>query len=302
MKKFLIILASVFILIIAAAFIVPVVFKDDIKAVVDDALAESVNADIVWDAEDFSLSLFSNFPNVTAGLNNFGVINRAPFEGQILFAVSELEVEVDLLSLLGDQMKINGIVLNTPEIYINVLEDGSANYDITIPSAEEVPSAPVTEAEPVAYNIGIDHWEIINGHIVYDDASLPFRLEMKNVQHSGSGDLNQDEFDLDTYTKVDSMTVTFDGVEYLSDKAITADAIINISDEFGRYTFKENSVSVNDFTLSFDGFLALLPDGSMDMNIDYAAPESTFKSLLSLVPGVYTKDFGDIQSSGLLSF
>ena len=79
MKKFLIIIASIFVLIIAAAFIVPAVFKDDIKAVVDDALAESVNADIVWDTEDFSLSLFRNFPNVTAGLNNFGVINRAPF-------------------------------------------------------------------------------------------------------------------------------------------------------------------------------------------------------------------------------
>lgn len=302
MKKFLIIIASIFVLIIAAAFIVPVVFKDDIKAVVDDALAESVNADIVWDTEDFSLSLFRNFPNVTAGLNNFGVINRAPFEGQILFAVSELEVEVDLFSLMGDQIKINGILLNTPEIYIKVLEDGTANYDIAIASEETVPVEPTTEAEPTAYNIGIDHWEIIDGHVVYDDASLPFKLEMKNLQHTGRGDLNQDEFDLDTFTKADSVSVEFDGVEYLSDKAITADAIINISDEFGRYTFKENRMSVNDFTLSFDGFLALLPDGSMDMNIDYSAPESTFKSLLSLVPGVYTQDFKDIQSSGLLSF
>ena len=302
MKKFLIIIASIFILIIAAAFIVPVVFKDDIKAVVDDALAESVNADIVWDTEDFSLSLFSNFPNVTAGLNNFGVINRAPFEGQILFAVSELEVEVDLFSLLGDQIKINGIILNTPEIFIKVLEDGTANYDIAMASEEAAPAEPTAGTEPAAYNIGIDHWEISNGHIIYDDASLPFKLEMKNLQHTGSGDLNQDEFDLDTFTQVDSVTVKFDGVEYLSDKAITADAIINISDEFGRYTFKENRVSVNDFMLSFDGFLALLPDGSMDMDINYSAPESTFKSLLSLVPGVYTQDFKDIQSSGILSF
>ncbi len=301
MKKFLIVLASIFVLIIAAAFVVPVVFKDDIKAVVDDALAESVNADIVWDTEDFSLSLFRNFPNVTAGLNNFGVLNRAPFDGQILFAVSELEVEVDLLSLLGDQIRINGIILNMPEIYIRVLEDGTANYDIAIAGEETVQAAPA-ESEPAAYNIGIDHWEIVDGHIVYDDASLPFKLEIKNLQHNGSGDLNQDEFDLSTNTRADSVTVAFDGVEYLSNKNIAADVVINISDEFGRYTFKENSVSVNDFTLSFDGFLALLADGSMDMDINYSTPESTFKSLLSLVPGVYTQDFKDIESSGLLSF
>ncbi|TRX58359.1 AsmA family protein [Fulvivirga sp. M361] len=302
MKKVLIILASIFLLLIVVAIAVPILFKDDIKAAVDDVLAESVNADIVWDTDDFSLSLLSNFPNVTAGMNNFGVINRAPFEGQILFAVQELEVEVDLFSLMGDQIKINGIRLNSPEIFIHVLEDGSANYDIAI-ATEEMPTTPAPASEEAtAYNIGIDHWEITNGHIVYDDATLPFKLEIKELQHSGNGDLNQDEFDLNTKTKADSVTVIFDGVEYLSDKNVAADVIINISDEFGRYTFKENRVSVNDFALSFDGFLALLADGSMDMDINYAAPESSFKSLLSLVPGIYTQEFSDIQSEGTLSF
>lgn len=303
MKKVLITLGVIFILVIAAAFIVPVVFKDDIKAAVDNALSESVNADIVWDAEDFSLSLFSNFPNVTAGLNNFGVLNRAPFEGEILFAVRELEVEVDLFSLFGDQIKINGILLNNPEVNIKVLEDGTANYDIALPSTEEETVVEDTvSTEPTAYNIGIDHWQIIDGHIVYDDASLPFKLELVDVQHNGSGDLNQDEFDLTTFTKADSVTVIFDAVEYVSDKSIEADVVINISDEFGKYTFKENAIKVNDFALSFDGFLALLPDGSMDMDINYAAPESEFKNLLSLVPGVYTQDFGSMQTDGSLSF
>lgn len=303
MKKILIVFGTIIILLIAVAAIVPVLFKDDIKAAVDDALAESVNADIVWDAEDFSLSLFSNFPNVTAGLNNFGVLNRAPFEGEILFAVQELEVEVDLLSLLGDQIKINGILLNTPEVSIKVLADGTANYDIAMP-AEEVPQA-VEESvneEAAAYNIGIDHWEIIDGHIVYDDQSLPFKLELNNVQHTGSGDLNQDEFDLSTFTKSSAVTVAYDGIEYVTEKSLEADVVINISDEFGRYTFKENTVKVNDFNLSFDGFLALLADGSMDMDITYAAPGSSFKSLLSLIPGVYTQDFGSIETDGSLSF
>ncbi|MEM7108419.1 MAG: AsmA-like C-terminal region-containing protein [Bacteroidota bacterium] len=303
MKKVLIVFGVFIILLVAILAIVPVIFKDDIKAAVDDALAESVNADIVWDAEDFSLSIFSNFPNVTAGLNNFGVLNRAPFEGEILFAVQELEVEVDLFSLLGDQIKVNGILLNNPEINIKVLEDGTANYDIAIPGEDNPKTAADTATEAAtAYNIGIDHWEIISGHIVYDDATLPFKLELKEFQHTGSGDLNQDEFDLSTYTRADSVTVVFDGIEYVSDKSLEADVVITISEEFGKYTFKENVAKVNDFTLSFDGFLALLPDGSMDMDIKYAAPESSFKSLLSLVPGVYTEDFASIKTDGTLSF
>jgi len=300
MKKVLIVFGIIVIVSLAAAAILPVVFKDDIKATIDKELAKSVNADIVWDTEDFSLSLFSNFPNVTAGLNNFGVLNRAPFEGDILFAVKEFEVEVDLFSLFGDQIKINGISLNEPKIYIKVLEDGTANYDIAV----EDTSAPEEPADTTstAFNIGIDHWVITNGHIIYDDATIPYAMELKNVQHSGSGDFTQDVFDLNTQTTADSVSVIFDGTEYVTDKHLEANATIAISDEYSRYTFKENQLKVNDFAMGFDGFLALNDDGSMDMDITYATQENTFKSLLSLVPGIYTKDFDGIETEGSLSF
>lgn len=300
MKKFLIVIACIIVFLLAAAFIVPIVFKDDIKAAVDNALAETVDADIVWDTEDFSLSLFRNFPNATAGLNNFGIFNRAPFDGQLLFAVEALEVEVDIFSLFGDQIRIVGIDLNHPEIFIKTLEDGTANYDIMI--ASEDSTAVTTDTTTTAYNIGIDHWNITDGHIVYDDETIPFKLELKNVNHSGSGDFTQDEFDLNTNTVSDSVTVAFDGQEYVSNKQLDADVTLTISDEYSRYTFKENQVKINDFGLSFEGFLALLDDGSMDMDINYAARENSFKSLLSLVPGVYTEDFQGIETEGTLAF
>jgi len=301
MKKLLIVLASIIVIFLAAAFIVPIVFEDDIKASIDEALEDSVNADIVWDTEDFSLSLFTNFPNVTAQLNNFGVFNRAPFEGQILFAVEQFEVEVDLFSLMGEQIKINGIYLNHPEIFIKILEDGTANYDIAKASEETEEEAPA-DTSATSFNIGIDHWQIVNGHLKYDDATIPFSMELKGLQHSGSGDFTQDVFDLNTSTQADSVFVTFDGTEYVSGKRLDAQALLSISDEYSRYTFKENQAKINDFSIGFDGFLALNDDGSMDMDISYATKENTFKSLLSLVPGIYTEDFNDIETEGNLSF
>ncbi|MBL6447448.1 AsmA family protein [Fulvivirga sp. 29W222] len=301
MKKVLIAFGCIIIILLAAAFIVPLIFKDDIKASIDKALAESVNADVVWDTEDFGISLFKNFPNATATLNNFGIINKAPFEGQILFAVQHFEVEVDIFSLLGDQIKIEGIQLDHPEIFVKVLEDGTANYDIAI-TDESAPEEVETDTTATEFNIGIDHWEITSGHLVYDDRSIPFKMELTNLQHSGSGDFTQDIFDLVTKTSADSVSVIFDGTEYVSNKHIEIDAILAISDEYGKYTFKENTVMVNDFSLSFDGYLALLEDGSMDMDINYGTKENTFKSLLSLVPGIYTADFNDIETEGTLAF
>ncbi|QSE98226.1 AsmA-like C-terminal region-containing protein [Fulvivirga lutea] len=303
MKKLVIILGVVIVLILGAAVAIPIIYKDDIKKAIDDVLAESVNADIKWAPEDFSISLFTNFPNATAQLSNFGVVNRAPFEGHVLFAVESFEVEIDIFSLFGEQIVVNGIELIKPQIDIKVLEDGTANYDIAVPSEEtETPEPEPESAEPSKFNVGINHWAIVEANIIYDDATLPFKLDIKNFNHSGSGDFNQDQFDLSTLTQAESVSVTFDGIEYMSEKQLNADITLNISENYGRYTFKENTVSVNDFSLGFNGFLALNEDGSMDMDLSYATKETTFKSLLSLVPGVYTEDFGSIKTEGNLSF
>ena len=87
----------------------------------------------------------------------------------------------------------------------------------------------------------------------------------------------------------------------LTNKRVSLDAVIEISEEYTKYTFKENQAKINDFGLAFDGWFKMNPtDFSMD--ISYATPENSFKSLLSLVPGVYTKDFGSIKTSGDLAF
>ncbi|MEX2335776.1 MAG: AsmA-like C-terminal region-containing protein, partial [Fulvivirga sp.] len=179
--------------------------------------------------------------------------------------------------------------------------DGTANYDIAI--ADETAAAEAeTDTAATAYNIGIDHWQITNGHVIYDDQTIPFKLELHNLGHSGSGDFTQDIFDLTTSTVADSVTVDFDGTEYVTNKHLEVEAVLAVSDEFSRYTFKENDVKINDFNLSFDGYLVLLEDGSMDMDINYGTRENTFKSLLSLVPGVYTDDFKAIDTEGNLTF
>jgi uncharacterized protein involved in outer membrane biogenesis len=296
LKWFGIILGTLLVLIVAAALIVPVVFKDDIKAAIEKAAAKSVNADVVF--SDFNLSLFRHFPNVTAELDQLGVMNRAPFEGQLLFATDKFEVEVNLKDILfGDQLKVKGISLIRPVINVKVLKDGRANYDIAIPSADTVQTADTASN----FSFGIEHWEIVNGDVTYDDQSLPYILHVKGLDHSGSGDFTQDEFDLNTKTVADSVSTAFDGVEYLTDKRIEINATVSISEQYTKYTFKENAVKVNDFAMSFDGWFKM-NEKDFGMDLTFKSPENSFKSLLSLVPGIYTSSFKDLKTSGELAF
>ncbi|MBX2913780.1 MAG: AsmA family protein [Cyclobacteriaceae bacterium] len=286
-------------LLIAAAFILPVVFKEDIKAAIDKEIEKNVNADVVFDVNNFSLSLFRNFPDVTVEIKELGVFNRAPFEGTPLFVIERLDAEVNLKDVVfGDQLRLKGITMVEPQITIKVLADGRANYDITYPSTD---TTVVTEQEASTFSFGIDHWEIVNGEVIYDDESIPFYTAITGLNHSGSGNFNEKAFDLKTKTAIESVTVRFDGVEYISKKQAEVNAVIGISEDYTLYTFKENLTRLNDFTLSANGWFKMNPN-DFGMDISFSSPENTFKSLLSLVPGVYTQDFGKIETKGELAF
>ncbi|HCM77013.1 MAG TPA: hypothetical protein DIS90_11565, partial [Cytophagales bacterium] len=190
-KKLLIGLGVILILVLATAIIVPIVFKDDIKAAIDKEISSTINADVIFDVDHFDLTLFKNFPNATAVISELGVFNRAPFEGVPLFVVERLEVEVNLKDLLfGDELRLKGITLIRPQINIRVLADGRANWDITHPSTDTVA---VEEEGSGTFSFGIDHWQIVDGDISYDDKSIPFAMSMKGLNHTGNGDFNEKE-------------------------------------------------------------------------------------------------------------
>ena len=298
-KKILIGLGIFVIVIVAAAIIIPIAFKDDIKQAIDKELAKSINADVIFDVNNFSLTVFRNFPNITVEVKELGVFNRAPFEGIHLFVVERFDVEVNLKDVIfGNQLRIKGITLVHPQISIKVLKDGKANYDIAIPSTDTVKRA---ADEPSKFSFGIDHWEIDNGELIYDDASLPFYTSLKGLNHSGSGDFNDQAFDLKTKTVVDSVTIAYGGSEYFSNKRVEIDATIGISEAYAKYTFKENSAKLNDFAMSFDGWFKM-NEKDFGMDINFKSPDNSFKSLLSLVPGMYSKDFNKIETKGDLAF
>ncbi len=298
-KKILIGFGVLIVLLVAAAIIIPRVFKDDIKASIDKEIAKSVNADVIFDANNFSLSIFRHFPNITVEVKELGVFNRAPFEGVHLFVVERLDVEVNLMDVLfGDQLRVKGITLTRPQININVLKDGQANYNITYPSTDTTSSE---NKEPSKFSFGIDRWEIVEGEVVYDDKSIPYFLMLKGLHHTGSGDFTQDVFDLRTNTVADTVTTSYGSMELLTSKRVEINAVISISEDVSKYTFKENTAKVNDFAMNFDGWFKM-NEKDFGMDITFKSPENSFKSLLSLVPGIYTKDFGKIETRGDLSF
>ncbi len=129
LKKILIGLGSFIVLLLLAAFILPIVYKGKIEIMVKEEINKSLNAKV--DFASYDLTIFSSFPNLSIELNNLSVVNQSPFEGDTLAGMKQLSLTIDIMSVIGGgQIDIESILLNQPLINLLVLKDGRANWDI----------------------------------------------------------------------------------------------------------------------------------------------------------------------------
>jgi hypothetical protein len=189
-------------------------------------------------------------------------------------------------------------MLDQPLINILVLEDGSANYDITYPSEDEEEDGTASEQE---LKIGIDHWEIINGRINYYDQMSDVALSLIGVNHTGNGDFTQTVFDMETNTSAEYFSFAYGGDVYVAHKTLKADLLLGMDMDSMKFTFKDAKATLNEFHLNFDGFFAM-PTDDYEMDINFATTDTQFKNVLSLVPGMYADGFDDLETRGEFDF
>jgi len=111
MKKILIILASITGLLIIAAILIPVIFRDDIEKLVRQSIDENIDAHVYYDPAKFDLTLLRSFPNPTVSIRDFGIVGKGVFAGDTLFSTGSFGITIDLFSLFGDEYKVKSIIL-----------------------------------------------------------------------------------------------------------------------------------------------------------------------------------------------
>lgn len=300
MKKALKVIAIILIAFVGIAAAIPVVFKDDIIALVKDEANKNVNANI--DFGDFSLSLFTNFPDFTFSIENVVVTGIDKFEGVELARIGELSFTLDVMSVFkGETLQIKEVYVANTDANVQVLADGSANYDIAIPSdstvVEEVEVEEPTEESSGEFKIALTSYVLENINLIYSDATMPMALNITGLNHQGSGDFTLDLFDLKTNTTIDKMTFDYDGVQYMSEAAINMDADLIMDMPNFKFTFKENRIAINQLLLGFNGWFAM-PSDDMDIDITFFAQETKLRGLMSMVPAVFTEGFEELKISG----
>jgi hypothetical protein len=274
--------------------LVPYLFRNKIKARILAGIDQNINARVNFST--LGLSAFKNFPRFTVTLKDACVTGFDDFQGDTLIAAKEISVSFNLYKLInGKNVEIKTISLEDPLIYARILADGKANYNIVKPDTSAESKSPKNKIQ-----IAIHKWTIHNGRIVYDDKLQKTFIEVRGLDHKGSGDFEQEVSDLDLSTRVSELTLIYNGITYLNRKSFDANLVLEMNFKENKFTFKDHAFQVGDFKLGFAGFFKLLEHG-YQTDISFEVKETSFKNLLSLLPGVYQKDMAGITTKGEFS-
>jgi hypothetical protein len=292
LKKVLKIVGVLFLLLIVALFAIPYLFKDKIKAKIETAINESVDAKVAF--ADADLSFFKSFPNANVAIDKLTIINKAPFEGDTLVAFDELHLKMSIMELFnGDNEPMNIEAISTKNGKVNILfnKDGIGNFDIALKEEKEK-----SDSKSKPFALKIKKYEIENFRFKYYDEQSKIKMVLDSLNHKGTGDFAASKLDLVTTTTTKA-SLNMDKVNYMKNVALSLDAILGIDLDQNKYTFKENTAKINELELKFAGFIQMIEKGQV-YDLKFNTLKTSFTNFLALLPSQYASNLKEVTTKG----
>lgn len=284
--------------VILAMILIPMLFKSQILNKTKEVINQNVNAKVEF--SDLSLSLFRHFPNMSISLRDLSVVGIDKFASDTLVSFTSLDMSVNLASVIsGDQIKVNAISLNDPKIYAKVLADSSVNWDIAKPS-ETTEEAPADTTASSPFKLSLKSFTINHANIIYEDQTSQMLAGIKNLNFAMSGDLSSDVTTLNVNTSIENLAVIMGGTTYVQNMTVGLKAQLGADLKNMVFSIQDNEIDVNKLVLGVNGSVAM-PDSNMVFDLKYFAKETSFKTLLSMVPSVFMKDYETLKTDGKLT-
>ena len=302
-----IILAALIITVIAAAIIIPVAFKEKIKEKVEAGVNDRLNARVSF--SDYRLSLLRAFPNASFSIGNLTVTGTGRFEGDTLASVRSFGIVINLKSLFGKSgYEIKSIEIDGPVINAVVDSEGRANWDIMKETgemqageqAQQPREAAPGEEGTTDLNLMLRKFAVNNGQLRYTDSESDMSAKVDDLDFLLSGNMSGSKTGLNLEMNAGKVDFIMDKIPWLTGAAIGFRAGIDALLDSMKYTLRDNALKINDISLNFSG-TAAMPGDDIEVDLVFNAPETSFKSLLSLVPAFYMKGYEDLRASGTVS-
>ncbi len=303
MSKLLKIIAGVIggllLLVILALIIVPTFFSDEVESFAKKTANQYVKNATV-DFGDFSLSIFSSFPDLRAGIGNINIIGQGRFEGDTLLHVGKLFADVDVMKAISGDIQLNAVALDDVLAQGIITSDSLANWDIvniaSDTTANTTANTDTTASAPL--KLSLQEVTLSNVRLAYLDSTSNTSASIAGLNANMNGNMNGNVMALKLKLAINAINAALSGVSYVNNTALNfnADAVADLDSM--KFTFNDNSLTFGGLPLRFDGWAQLKDSNAIALDMRLAAIQTTFESIIKLLPEDILKSVDGIKTSG----
>lgn len=185
--------ATLFALVVGILILPFLIDVEDYKPEIIAAVKEETGRDLTIEGE-MSLSVFPNLA-VKIGQASFG--NASWGKAPVMAKISELRLHLQLLPLLSKQVKLDELVLEKPEIFLEKNRKGQGNWQLPMMAGAPEKKSESAEAEKNSGDVETDSADategmdislksirIIDGHVSYQDQQANLSETVSQIQLS----------------------------------------------------------------------------------------------------------------------
>ncbi len=284
-------------LVILALLIVPTFFSDEVEDFAKGIVNQYVK-DAKVDFGDFSLSIFSSFPDLRAGIGQIDVIGQGRFDGDTLLHVGKLYADIDVMKAISGDILVNAVSVDDVLAQGIVTADSLANWDIVNMESDSTSTAEADTTASAPLKLSLAKVDITNVRLAYIDSTSNTRASISGLNANMSGNMNGNVMDLTLKLGIDAISAGMGGINYLKGASLDFDAKAVADLDSMKFTFDENKLTFAGLPLAFDGWVQLKDSDAIALDMKLAALETTFQTVLDLIPAEYLKSVEGLKTTG----
>lgn len=289
-KRFLLIVFTFLLCLVAVGFILAYFYEDAIGTKVVKELSKQLQVDLK--VKNVELSVFSGFPDASVNLD--GVLLEDTNKKELLKA-ERLSFRFGLLSLLSDNIKVHKVSVENGALSLHIDRRGNGNFNILKPTKEK------EEPTDASFAISLDEAELKNIMLRYQDDRSKQKIKTLINDAAFSGEFSDTKFSVNSNSNLFLHYLRSEGEDYLKNRKLTYNAKVDVNMETGTYDFKRLSLQVNENEFIVDGHLEV-QDALTKVDILLTSDDANLESVIQLMPEEYLEYFSDFSSQGEFDF
>ena len=286
MKKLWIILLIIIVFLLGSVAIFPLMFRETIKEAALDKANQNIDAHISFD--DYSLSLFRSFPNLTATFKEVSLVGTDAFENDTLASFASLSLSLDFPRLIKKEgLLIRSLEVDQLTVHLLVDEEGNANWEIASKKQADsliTAKSDMQEVKKKELLFLLDRISLNRCNLIYQKRKGNVFFEAKDANILMDGTIQGKQAELDLNVVIPSIRFSRGEANYIEQKSLALHTALLADLEKKSFRFLTNGSDLNGLPLELEGGFDRPVGAGTDFDLRFSMPGMGIDELLAMLP------------------